>query len=83
MLIHPVAERAEPGLSCVEGDVRLYNGGSPLEGRVQMCYNNIWIKVCGGFSWDSCNTNATCKQLGYLISPSTGILYILTLLCRL
>lgn len=48
---------------CTTGDIRLVNGNSPLEGRLEICINNAWGTVCGdGFSED--DATVACKQLG-------------------
>ena len=36
-----------PYLGCTEGDVRLLEGTTHLEGRVSVCKNNVWGTVVG------------------------------------
>ena len=50
--------------SCVDGDIRLVNGSSPLEGRVEICMNNAWGTVCNN-SFSSSDAEVVCTQLGY------------------
>ena len=48
---------------CTTGDIRLVNGSSPLEGRLEICINNAWGTVChDSFSKD--DAQVVCRQLG-------------------
>ena len=49
---------------CNNGDVRLVGGINKLEGRVEMCYNMIWISVCIK-AWTAADANVACQYLGY------------------
>ena len=48
---------------CTHGDVRLANGSSALEGRVEVCINGVWGTICGLY-WNQNNTKVVCRQLG-------------------
>ena len=48
---------------CVNGTVRLENGGNNY-GRVEVCVNNIWGTICSDF-WDYVDASVVCSQLGY------------------
>ena len=50
--------------SCSHGMVRLVNGTSKYEGRVEVCLCGIWKTVCGNF-WDNHGARVVCTQLGY------------------
>ena len=49
---------------CTEGDVRLVEGTTRLEGRVEICKNNVWGTVCHR-GWTSVDAKVVCRQLGY------------------
>ncbi len=52
---------------CQDGSVRLEDGHNSLEGRIEVCYDKVWGKVCRS------NLNGNyygygdkiCQQLGY------------------
>lgn len=49
-------------INCTHGDVRLVDGQSGTEGRLEMCYNNEWTPFC---DIDESVASVACKQLGY------------------
>ena len=58
----------EPSTSagdCSYGDVRLVNGSSPLEGRVEICINNAWGSVCTDAVSED-DVEVICRQIGQL-----------------
>ena len=52
---------------CQDGDVRLFNGTTHAEGRVQFCYNGHWISIYGHpyAHWRTAEANVVCRQLGF------------------
>lgn len=45
-------------------EVRLVNGSSPKEGRLEVLYNATWGTVCDDY-WGPEEANAICSMLGY------------------
>jgi deleted-in-malignant-brain-tumors protein 1 len=54
---------------CAYGAIRL-QGGTTMQGRVEICNNNVWGTVCDDF-WGAPDASVACRQLGF--SP-TGLL---------
>ena len=56
------------GIICHDGDVRLVNGSGPHEGRVEVCFNEMWGTICDYIDpwyWNITQANVVCQQLGY------------------
>jgi deleted-in-malignant-brain-tumors protein 1 len=53
---------------CSQGAIRLLDGSTTTEGRVEICNNNAWGTVCNDL-WDNVDAEIACKQLGL---PSSG-----------
>ena len=47
-----------------EGALRLEDGGTIYEGRVEICRNGVWGTVCDDL-WDNRAARVVCAQLGY------------------
>lgn len=56
------------GPLCYDGEVRLVDGRDPHEGRVEVCLNETWGKICDYISiygWNRTEAEVVCQQLGY------------------
>ena len=60
--------------NCTTGDIRLTDGSTEYEGRVEVCINGVWGSVCD-HGWDSNDASVVCKQLGYQ-GKLTHLLYL-------
>lgn len=52
---------------CTSGMVRLSNGTSNKEGRVERCIDGMWTTICDN-SWDDNDASVVCNQLGFSAS---------------
>ena len=50
--------------SAEQGNIRLANGSTPYEGRVELCYNNLWGTVCDD-KWGNVDAGIAYRQLGF------------------
>ena len=53
-----------PSLPCLYGDIRLADGPTSYEGRVEICIEETYGTVCDD-SWDDDDAEVVCRQLGY------------------
>ena len=59
---------------CSHGDIRLVNGETVYEGRVELCINKVWGTVCStnstnfwsAYKWTNKDTNVVCRQLQHM-----------------
>lgn len=54
-----------PLLCDIEGDIRLADGPTEYEGRLEICYNGQWSSVCADDAFCSDAATVVCRQLGY------------------
>ncbi len=54
-----------PAAPCTNGEVRLSDGISNGQGRVEFCHNQIWGTICDS-GWGIEDANVVCGQLGYV-----------------
>lgn len=55
---------------CDEEDIRLIDGRTGLEGRVEICWNGFWRSVCDD-KWSYREAQVVCRELGYIGSRLT------------
>ena len=49
---------------CNDTDIRLVNGLTLHEGRVEICNYGLWGSICY-YQWDHRDARVVCRQLGY------------------
>ena len=58
----------EAGVVCTASDfeipIRLVNGTSSSNGRIEINVNNRWGTICA-FDWDIRDATVACRQLGF------------------
>ena len=61
---------------CSEGALRVRDGATMFEGRLEICYNKEWCTICSDFYTKSSSSydiaKVVCRQLGF---SSSGRLY--------
>ena len=53
------------GAVCDNGDLRLVDGATSSEGRLEVCINDAWGSVCSLY-WTNNEANVACGKLEYL-----------------
>jgi deleted-in-malignant-brain-tumors protein 1 len=76
----------DPLYTCEDGDIRLVNGSTSNEGRLEICFINHWGTVCDDL-FTSQDASVVCRQLGFepegaiafpfaLFGPGRGIIFL-------
>ena len=65
-----------PGI-CDDGDIRLVGGTNQYEGRVEVCWNEVWGTVCHDY-WSTQDGIVACRQLGFSTTGRTFALIVRT-----
>ena len=51
--------------TCTQDSIRLVGGNISPEGRVEMCYQNLWGAIIyQSYTWDTNDAMVACRQLG-------------------
>ena len=53
-----------PYIGCTDGAIRLADGPTSYQGRVEVCLNQEWGSVCDS-NWTTADANVACRQLGF------------------
>ena len=60
------------GGECDKG-IRLVNGATRFEGRVEVCVNGVWGTACDDDFWGVEEATVVCRQLGFSTESETVI----------
>ena len=60
-------------VECEEGEVRLVGGVTNSSGRLEVCANGMWGRVCNYFGyWGPDNARVVCRQLCFTEEGNKG-----------
>lgn len=65
---------------CINGEVRIIGISNPLKGRVEVCLDGIWGRVCSR-EWGRADAAVVCRQLGYSSSGAFSFSLALIVYC--
>ena len=74
MYVYNIPTCTDRNASCDTGEIRLVDGSSEYQGRVEICIHGHWGTVCDDF-WDSRDAQVVCNQLG--LTSEDGTVYIM------
>ena len=49
----------------MNGEIRLADGESDHQGRVEVCLGGQWGTICAATTWGNQEAQVVCRQLGY------------------
>ena len=58
--------------NCTAGDIRLVNGASSNEGRVEICFNDQWGTICDD-NFGAAEAQVVCRQLNYTVNLQDSV----------
>ena len=61
-------------IACTQGAIRLVGGANEMEGRVEVCNNNMWGTICD-YGWDINDARVACWQSGFSSSANRKLNY--------
>ena len=61
---HQLTHSLTAPVNCTNGVIRLMNGASPNQGRVEMCWNRAWGTITDD-GWSVVDARVVCRELGY------------------
>ena len=64
-MFHAVDHNFFHAVRCADRDLRLVDGPSSSEGRVEVCLNETWGTICDN-GWTTNDANLVCAQLGFV-----------------
>eukprot|EP00731_Ephydatia_muelleri_P028193 Em0019g1066a len=71
---YPVGFKTATSSVCVTGQIRVQDGSTSFNGRVEVCYNDVWGTVCDDL-FNDVDASVACRQLGYsaggIVAPFT------------
>ena len=59
-----------PAANCTDGQVRLVDGATDVEGRVEICFSRRWGTISGD-GWTQTESTVVCNDLGYEATGKT------------
>ena len=69
-------------VECAEGKVRLVGGVTNSSGRLEVCANRVWGRVCNALRyWGPDNARVVCRQLGFSEEGKNYLTYFSDKLC--